>query len=87
MKTAKGTALMAAGVVAAIAAVACGDTINTLSDGWAMSAYVFVSLVLLLVALILCALGLNEENKYEEIGERRKIKRVAHHTNEWRDAQ
>lgn len=52
-----------------------------------MLGWVFVSCGFLATAIPLCALAVSEE--MDECSERecRKIKRVAHHTNEWRDAQ
>lgn len=58
MKTLKGMTLSMLGLIAAIAAVGCGDTIQ----GCQTTAQMLGS-------------------------ERQKIKRVAHHTNEWRDAR
>lgn len=66
MKTLKGTALSMIGLVVAIAAVGCGDTIQG--------------------CIVLCALAVSAEEEERSERERRKIKRIAHHTNEWRDA-
>ena len=46
-----------------------------------------VSCGLLATAILLCALAVSEEMDERSEQECRKIKRVAHHTNEWRDAQ
>ena len=80
MKTLKGMALSMLGLVAAIAAVGCQTTAQML--GW-----VIVSCGLLATAIVLCALAVSAEEDERSEQECRKIKRVAHHTNEWRDAR
>ena len=45
-----------------------------------------MSISLAIVALILAAIGVSAENERME-RESRKIKRIQHHTNEWRDAK
>lgn len=73
MKTLKGMALSMLGLVAAIAAQMFG--------------WVIVSCGLLATAVVLCALAVSEEMDERSEQECRKIKRVSHHTSEWRDAQ
>lgn len=86
MKTLKGTALSVAGLVSAIAAVGCGDTIQGCQATAQMLGWAMVSCGLLAISIILWALAVNAEEEQSE-RDRRKIKRVAHHTNEWRDAR
>lgn len=73
MKTLKGMALSIFGLVAATAAQMLG--------------WVIVSCGLLATAILLCALAVSEEMDERSEQECRKIKRVAHHTSEWRDAR
>lgn len=87
MKTLKGMALPMLGLVAAIAAVGCGDAIQGCQTTAQMLGWVFVSCGFLATAILLCALAVSEEMDERSERERRKIRRVAHHTNEWRDAQ
>lgn len=87
MKTLKGMALSMLGLVAAIAAVGCGDAIQGCQTTAQMFGWVFVSCGLLATAILLCALAVSEEMDERSERECRKIKRVAHHTNEWRDAR
>lgn len=87
MKTLKGTVLSALGLVVAIAAVGCGDTIQGCQTTAQMFGWVAVSCGLLATAIVLCALAVSAEEEERSERERRKIKRVANHTNEWRDAQ
>lgn len=87
MKTLKGMALSMIGLVAAIAAVGCGDAIQGCQTTAQMLGWVFVSCGFLATAILLCALAVSEEMDERSERECRKIKRVAHHTNEWRDAQ
>ena len=87
MKTLKGMALSMLGLVAAIAAVGCGDAIQGCQTTVQMLGWVIVSCGLLAMAILLCALAVSEEMDERSERDRRKIKRVAHHTNEWRDAQ
>lgn len=86
MKTLKGTALSMIGLVVAIAAVGCGDTIQGCQTTAQMFGWVIVSCGLLATAIVLCALAVSAEEEEQSERERRKIKRVAHHTSEWRDA-
>ena len=87
MKTVKGNVLTILSIVAAIVAVSCGDTINGCETTAQMLGWAFVSLMLLATALVLCALAVSTEEEERSERERQKIKRVAHHTSEWRDAQ
>ena len=87
MKTLKGMALSMLGLVAAIAAVGCGDTIQGCQTTAQMFGWVAVSCGLLATAIVLCALAVSAEEEERSERERRKIKRFANHTNEWRDAQ
>lgn len=86
MKTLKGMALSMLGLVAAIAAVGCGDAIKGCQTTAQMLGWVIVSCGLLATAIVLCALAVSAEEERSE-RERRKIKRVAHHTSEWRDVR
>lgn len=87
MKTVKGNVLTILGIVAAIVAVSCGDTINGCETTAQMLGWEFVSLMLLATALVLCALGVSAEKEYEDNERMRKLNRVPVHTNEWRDTQ
>lgn len=87
MKTLKGMALSMLGLVAAIAAVGCGDAIQGCQTTEQMLGWVFVSCGFLTTAIVLCALSVSAEEDKRSERECRKIKRVSHHTNEWRDAQ
>ena len=87
MKTLKGMALSMLGLVAAIAAVGCGDAIQKCQTTAQMLGWVIVSCGLFATAIVLCALAVSAEEEDRSECEHRKIKRVAHHTNEWRDAQ
>ncbi len=86
MKTLKGTALSVAGLVSAIVAVGCGDTIQGCQTTAQMFGWAMVSCGLLAISIILWALAVSAEEEQSE-RDRRKIKRVAHHTSEWRDAR
>ena len=86
MKTLKGTALSVVGLVSAIAAVGCGDTIQGCQTTAQMFGWAMVSCGLLAISIILWALAVSAEEEQSE-RDRRKIKRVAHHTSEWRDAR
>lgn len=87
MKTLKGMALSMLGLVAAIAAVGCGDAIQRCQTTAQMFGWVIVSCGLLATAVVLCALAVSEEMDERSEQEYRKIKHVSHHTSEWRDAQ
>ena len=86
MKTVKGTVLCFMSISLAIVALGCGNAINGASNGWGMLGYTLLSVSMLFTALILAIIGVSAENERIE-RENRKIRRVAHHTNEWRDAQ
>lgn len=86
MKTLKGAALSMIGLASAIAAVGCGDAIQGCQTTAQMLGWVIVSCGLLAMAILLCALAVSAEEDERSECERRRIKRVAHHTNEWRDA-
>lgn len=86
MKTIKGTVLCFVSISIAVAALGCGNAINGASNGWGMLGYALLSVFMLFTALILAIIGVSAENEHIE-RESRKIKRVAHHTNEWRDVQ
>lgn len=86
MKTVKGTVLCCMSISLAIVALGCGNAIEGAAGGWAMLGYEFLALAMLFAALILAAIGVSAENERME-QESRKIKRIPHHTNEWRDAK
>lgn len=86
MKTLKRAALSMIGLASAIAAVGCGDAIQGCQTTAQMLGWVIVSCGLLATAILLCALAVSAEEDERSECERRRIKRVAHHTNEWRDA-
>lgn len=86
MKTLKGTVLSVVGLTLAIAAVGCGDTIQGCQTTAQMFGWAMVSCGLLAISIILWALAVSAEEERSK-RDRRKIKRVAHHTSEWRDAQ
>lgn len=86
MKTVKGTVLCCMSISLAIVALGCGNAIDGAANGWAMLGYAFLALAMLFAALILAAIGVSAENERME-QENRKIKRIQHHTNEWRDAK
>ena len=87
MKTLKGIALSMLGLASAIAAVGCGDTIQGCQTTAQMLGWVIVSCGFLATAIVLCALAVSAEEEERSERERRKIKRVAYHTNGWRDAR
>lgn len=87
MKTLKGMALSMLGLVAALAAVWCGDAIQGCKTTAQMLGWVIVSCGFLATAIVLCALAVSAEEEERSERERRKIKRVAYHTNGWRDAR
>lgn len=87
MKTLKGIALSMLGLIAAIAAVGCGDAIQKCQTTAQMLGWVIVSCGFLATAILLCALAVSEEMDERSEKKCRKIKRVAHHTSEWRDAR
>lgn len=75
------------GLASAIAAVGCGDTIQDCQTTAQMFGWSMVSCGLLAISIVLCAWAVSVEEEEQSKRERRKIKRVANHTNEWRDAQ
>lgn len=75
------------GLVAAIAAIGCGDAIQKCQTTAQMLGWVIVSCGLLATAIVLCALAVSAEDEERNEREHWKIQRVAHHTNEWRDAR
>lgn len=87
MKTLKGTALSMIGLIVAIAAVGCGDTIQGCQTTAQMFGWSMVSCGLLAISIVLCARAVSVEEEEQSERKRRKIKRVAHHTNGWRDAR
>lgn len=87
MKTLKGMALSMLGLVAAIAAVGCGDAIQKCQTTAQMLGWVIVSCGLLAMSIILWALAVSAEEEKRSESERWRIKRVAHHTSEWRNAR
>ena len=87
MKTLKGMTISMIGLVAAIAAVGCGDAIQGCQTTAQMLGCVIISCGLLATAIVLCALAVSAEEDERSEQEYRKIKQVARHTNEWRDAQ
>lgn len=86
MKTLKGTGLSVIGLIAAIAAVGCGDAIQGCQTTAQMLGWVIVSCGLLAMSIILWALAVSAEKEKRSETKRQRIKRIAHHTNEWRDA-
>lgn len=86
MKTVKGTVLCCMSILLAIVALGFGNAIDGAANGWVMLGYAFLALAVFFVALILAAIGVSAENERME-QENRKIKRIPHHTNEWRDAK
>ena len=86
VKSIKANALCTAGISVAVISLACGDAIQTAGSTSEMFGWTFLSCVLLAIAIVLCAIGVNAEN--EKNGKKNhKIHRVPHHTNEWRDVQ
>lgn len=87
MKTVRGNVLTILGIIFAIVAVSCGDTINGCESTVQMLGWAFVSLILLATALVLCALGVSAEKEHEDAKWIRKLNRIPAHTNEWRDVR
>ena len=87
MKTLKGMSLSMLGLGAAVAAVGCGDAIQGCQTTAQMLGWVIVSCGFLATAIVLCALAVSAEEDERSKQECRKIKRVAHHTNGWKDAR
>lgn len=86
MKTLKGTALSVIGLASAIVAVGCGDTIQGCQTTAQMFGWAIVSCGLLAMSIILWALAVSAEKEKRSETKHQRIKRIAHHTNEWRDA-
>ena len=86
MKTLKGMALSMLGLIAAIAALGCGDAIQGCQTTAQMLGWVIVSCGFLATAIVLFALAVSAEEEKRSETKRQRIKRVAHHTSEWRDA-
>lgn len=76
MKTVKGNVLTILGIVSAIVAVSCGDTINGCE-----------STIQMPTALVLCALGVSAEKEHEDNERMGKLNRIPAHTNKWRDVR
>ena len=74
------------GLIVAIAAVGCGDAIQGCQTTAQMLGWVIVSCGLLAMSIILWALAVSAEKEKRSETKRQRIKRIAHHTNEWRDA-
>ena len=87
MKTVKGNVLTILGIVAAIVAVSCGDTINGCETTVQMLGWAFVSLMLLATALVLCALGVSAEKEHEDNERMGKLNRIPAHINKWRNVR
>lgn len=75
------------GLASAIAAVGCGDTIQGCQTTAQMLGWVIVSCGLLAMSIILWALAVSAEKEKRSETKRQRIKRIAHHTNGWRDAR
>lgn len=86
MKSVKGTILVTVGILFSIWSVGCGSSIENATTLGAGLFYAFLSILLLAVALVMCALGVNAENEYDD-HKSKKISRVTHHTSKWRDAK
>lgn len=86
MKSLKANVLCTLGIALAIFSVGRGDAIQKSQSVVAMFGYVFLSCGFLAVALVLRAIGVSSENERIE-QENRKVKRIPHHTNEWRDVR
>ncbi len=86
MKSAKGTILVTVGILFSIWSVGCGGLIENVTTLGAGLFYAFLSILLLAVALFMCALGVTAENEYDD-RKNKKISRATHHTNKWRNAE
>lgn len=86
MKSVKGTIFVTVGILFSIWAVSCGSSIENATTLGAGLFYAFLSVSLLAVALIMYALGVTAENEYND-RKSKKISRVTHHTNKWRNAE
>lgn len=83
MKTVKGNVLTILGIVAAIVAVSCGDTINGCETTVQMLGWAFVSLMLLATALVRAW----SEKEHQDTERMRNLNRIPVHTNKWRDVR
>ena len=86
MKSLKANILCLFGIALGCVSVLCGDAIQGSVGIPQVIGWVLLSFGCLGAALVLCALGVSSENERIE-NQKRKINRVAHHTNEWRDTQ
>lgn len=86
MKNVKGTIFVTVGILFSIWSVSCGSSIENATTLGAGLFYAFLSVSLLVVALIMYALGVTAENEYND-RKSKKISRVTHHTNKWRNAE
>ena len=86
MKSVKGTILVIVGILFSIWSVGCGGSIENATTLGAGLFYAFLSILLLAAALVMCALGVTAENEYDD-RKNKKIGRVTHHTNKWRNAK
>lgn len=87
MRTVKGTAFTTLGIVAAIVAVGCGDTIGTCENVKQELFWMLLAFLLMGLAVVFFALGVNAENERADAERLKKLNRVPTHSNEWRDAQ
>lgn len=86
MKSVKATILVTVGILFSIWSVGCGGLIENATTLVAGLFYAFLSILLLAVALVMCALGVTAENEYDD-RKSKKISRVTHHTNKWRNEE
>lgn len=86
MKSLKANILCLFGITLGCVSVLCGDAIQGSVSVSQAIVWVLLSFGCLTVALVLCALGVSSENERME-SQNKKINRVVHHTNEWRDVQ
>lgn len=86
MKSAKGMIFVTVGILLSIWSVGCGSLIENATTLGAGLFYTFLSVSLLAVALVMCALGVTAENEYDD-RKSKKISRATHHTNKWRNAE
>lgn len=86
MKSVKGTILVTVGILFSILSVGCGGLIENATTLGPGLFYAFLSILLLAVALVMCALGVTAENEYDD-RKNKKISRATHHTNKWRNAE
>ena len=86
MKSFKANVLCLIGIALGVASVGCGDAIQKSQDTYEAIGWMLLACILLVLALVACALGANAENEYIQ-SKSRKVDRIAYHTNEWRDVQ